>query len=659
MKLKLIFKTIYADKDKTDLFYCVSKGIIYNKIKNKIVYQLKYTEIPRYFNFNLEFESYQSNKIYQSNTNTYKNTIIGSIYNLVLYIDIHNLFCDRFRINNKVLKILCYYLIIIQIRQLKTNKSYNITKENLPFKINDIINNPIQLIPWNLFLLGKNITLDLKNIKLVTNKQIPKKKFQKTGCIFESNNIDKLTHELRKKITTKSLVIIPTGFPKLWTNCSSITYTTYIDLVQLNDNFENKFKNKKMIHNIIVHECYIQYIPIIKKLIQYFVDCKSIWIINSLPLKYYISNDNNTEGKFTIGNVFKLANIWANFSTNDKKSYKTEIIRFIMADFNKLYFKINFPTDDLPVQIISPNILELNIFNEFRKFHMDWLSKLNNDKNNIYSSTSKHKNNRIKSKIYDCVMVLSLSVINNNDITIFFKNKIQKTLDINCKISKKIEKMIDVYISARKTSHHKINEKTPVDFTKIVNSLTQKKDKINSVISNYNRYQKNGFYDSIKDNDCPVCYDDDYIKTKLICGHTVCLTCVLNILPNSKGCPLCMEPININKMAIIRESIGESNNYSEMLDLLFKNLSNETLILTNLEETHNIMLYRGFNVWLLKCSFIAKKINFLSKITTVIILSSPLNSINDSDKLDFEMFQEYIKLVNPNISIKRIQLNIY
>ncbi|AEJ34551.1 BIR domain protein [Acanthamoeba polyphaga mimivirus] len=120
-----------------------------------------------------------------------------------------------------------------------------------------------------------------------------------------------------------------------------------------------------------------------------------------------------------------------------------------------------------------------------------------------------------------------------------------------------------------------------------------------------------------------------------------------------------MEPININKMAIIRESIGESNNYSEMLDLLFKNLSNETLILTNLEETHNIMLYRGFNVWLLKCSFIAKKINFLSKITTVIILSSPLNSINDSDKLDFEMFQEYIKLVNPNISIKRIQLNIY
>ena len=68
----------------------------------------------------------------------------------------------------------------------------------------------------------------------------------------------------------------------------------------------------------------------------------------------------------------------------------------------------------------------------------------------------------------------------------------------------------------------------------------------------YERYLKNVTQNSFDDNSCPVCYiDDKFIKTKLICGHIVCLDCIMHTISHTKRCPICNELINIKKIAII------------------------------------------------------------------------------------------------------------
>ena len=651
-----VFKTIYTKKNQSDLIYIPSKKSIFNKYENSVVYQLKFYEVPKYYYFKLEFESNNYEKIYQTNSQTHKTTIIGSIYNLNLVINLQNIYRDFRIVNHDVLQQLSYYLTIIQIRQINTNKKYDIGEDQL-FKILSETN-PLYLIRWNQFLLHPQMAIDLRSHKIITGKQIDKKYFKHSGGILETRDMSKIIGVQKYFDSKNTLVIFPENLyqhvKKTWSNYTCISYQ------ELTNSHNNEFGNLTKIkyNNIIIHECYMQYISLIKKLLRLFKYQLSVWIINRLPMKYYISTDENHHGGFTINNLSTVINIWADFDLNEKKHNKSELIRFLMNDLNKVYFIIgetNRKTQLFDRTILVPNDFEKSILDYFNMNYNNWLNKLTNDKNNIYSFTNKHQNYYILSKIYDCFVALSLSVINQNQFEQFFELQINKILTTNNTTINQLEKLLSNYKNVRKISHQRINEKPIVDFNKIIEKIETSKSKIERILFNYNRYHGKNFHQTFDHSNCPVCYEEETPMTKLVCGHSLCIDCMMNILPNTKTCPLCMERIAINKFAIIKETV--QNHQSTLLEYLKNNFSDsDTLVLTDLDRVSQVLRFWNYHVWEIKDSFIVKKLDILQTVNKICIISSPFETIHKLNSTIIQMFVTMIKQINPNIIVSMIEI---
>lgn len=697
MKIKLLFNTMNIDNDHIDPIYMPLYGTIIDKHSGTILYRLKFSDMPNFFNFKIEFDKYCYTDYYQPKTNTYVNRMSGRVYNIYLYLNLTAILIDCGNTRTMCRK-LAYYLTILQIRELQQKKIYYTDEKNINKFIHYRNFNLMYFIPWYFYRLNNGYVFDLVKKKIVPSKQVHKIYFMRKGGIIETNNVRKLLDNF--KINTKSksqhiLVILPANMTNLWSETIKITYD---ELFLLKNNDINILKEKK-ISQIIIHECHIQFLIAIKNLAEK-LECNLVWIINSLPLRYYFSME-KTPKKLNINNLATLSNIWLNLKKDKKQKYKTEIIRLLMTKFNQFYTIVNYNMDYTSISITKLLLApyEKYIYAEFNKYYNNWRNKLTNDTNNMYSFTTKKKNNLLESKIFDSLMILITSVVTNVNIPKFFEITTRNILSMTININNELTKILNIYYVKNKLSHVK-KSNHEINYNDIISNLNEKKKRTELKILNYKRYLTGSVYKLLDNECCPICYtdtDSELIKTKLICGHVICLECILNSLCKSNKCPICNEYINVQKIAIIKESLDSFlntkliprkevenldemkistnltlfphnnskvkniNEYSSNIINYLKQIDSSTIILTDLNAYYNIILNPEYNnniniININKTNIMDKIKKIQEKIKNIIIFTSPQNIMDEKSKDQLYKIINFFQLFNEKLTINKIEI---
>src|SRR5205085_11044115 len=101
-------------------------------------------------------------------------------------------------------------------------------------------------------------------------------------------------------------------------------------------------KTSDKCYKLIILECKQIFLPILKLAAGLF-DPKILWIINSLPLKYYLIS---YKEKLNLNDLLEFSNLWLCFNNSTKKIYKKELIYLLTVNFNKYYTKYFYDMDD-------------------------------------------------------------------------------------------------------------------------------------------------------------------------------------------------------------------------------------------------------------------------------------------------------------------------
>ncbi|AEQ32713.1 ring finger [Acanthamoeba polyphaga mimivirus] len=646
MKSQLVYNVVHLKNINSDPIYIPNLGIIVDNISGKLIHKLSINNANKYYNIELKFCNYQYSKIYEPLYHlfdkSYSNHIVSKKYNIVLNLNIKNLLGQNIQSKKARIK-LCDYLYIIQLRNIIKNKNYEIKINELDFHIKNHESIHGYMIPWYYIDIGKEYYFNFKNKNLCHNKSIKRIKFKRKGGIIETNNVLNVISKIlsnNKYDKNKTLIIMPNNMINVYDDIKMTYYENIINLQTKSYEYDR----------IILHECNITFLTNIKKLLKN-MNIECIWIVNTLPLKYYF-NDNNIS---SINNIFSFLNIWLDLNTNKKKFYKIDVIKYIFMEFNNKYAIINYNLDIVKYLTFDASKTEQYIHDEYMKHYNHWLLNLTNDPNNKYSFCSKKKNNTIKSKIYNSLILLSLSNIYKNQINDFFEPKIITTINASNNAKHNIDLLINKYRSADQISFLRFGQYDIIDLQEIMSNLNENKKKIETILSNYNRYNKSKHYNETL-VDCPICYgSENLVQSKLICGHTICLDCILNILPNSKKCPVCNEHINIKKIAIIHSDINTISSFSNY----FTNLDKNSIILTNIMLGKKLPFCDAPILNIMQNNFNSKLafIKSMKMINNIIIVTTPDNILSKYDKIFLDKIICHLKLFYGQINICKIQIN--
>jgi len=670
MNTKLLFNTIDIG-DQTDPVYIPKTGTIIDKNIGTVLYKFPELEITNFFYFKIEFATYQYTSYYLPKTGGYQNRMSKRVYHLYLYLNMNAIIGDH-GMTKSLYKKLAYYLTILQMREFEEKKSYYTHKKNISHFINYRELNYMYLIPWYCYRINNKFVFDLKQKKIISSNQIKKINFMRKGGIIETNNVTKLINDNfkpgGKSITPntlectdrKTLVILPSSMTNLWPNATILVYDKLLSLTKSEINYYKQLK----INQIIIHECHVQFLFNIKNLVNN-LECNRIWIINSLPLRYYFSLE-KTPNKLTVNEIATISNLWLNFTINNKKKYKTEMIRLYLSKFNQYYTVVNYePIHQIQKLQLSMVPFEKYIYSELNKYYENWKNMLTNDIDNIYSFTTKTKNNRIETKIFSATITLITSVVGQKNIKTFFEKTIKDTLTETINIYNRLDNFFGIY---EKKINNLLVQKNNIDVTyfndllenvngKNLSILKNKKETINIKILNYQRYLNGNIYQTNNDDSCPICYsDENLVKTKLICGHSVCLECLLHTLRNSNKCPICNEFVNIQKIAIIRETIYLPCYSSNIINYI-KKLDNNTVILTNLYGLDNVIEQeQKIKIINITKNDVSNEIKRIKNLDTVVIFTTQEHSLEEKTRSELQKIINYFLLFDIKPKIYKIDV---
>lgn len=647
MKVKLILKIFHICSSNVDPEYIPSRGIIIDNNNNETIYKIREIEMSDFFYFKLEFDSYKYDDYYDPKADGYTKILCAKVYHLVIYLRLGKIFESKGK-NIKLNRKLTYYLTLIQIREIKNPSNY-LTN---PLQIKEFINlrekNKMFLIPWTHYNISNHCAFDLVKKRLILPSAIKKKYFERKGGIIETNDVNQLIKNF-DNITNQTLIIVPDNMINIW---PGFEYLTYNDLISIEPKRIVQWKNK--INKVIIHELFSQFFSAIKKFLNE-LECSVVWIINSLPIWCYFSkNDaitkldvNNLKDlprtKLSINDLCTLSNIWLKNTNAEKKKSKMELIRLFLTKFNQYYTQVFYQAPKINKIPLKFCPFENKIYQEFNKRYYNWKNKLTNNDDNIYSTSNMHKNNKIEAKIFNAVLTLVTTVINNNDLTTFFEQRINHTLLISKNIGASFKILIKFF------GHDSLNNSN--------DKIIDDKKRIDSRIINYQRYQDLKIYQDINMDLCPICYDDENsIKVYLICGHYICFDCILNTISHSNQCPVCKEFISVQQIAIISESVP---NYSSSIISYFKELDENTIVVTDLNLFDNISKKLGYRMKILNINFISKSSDIIidiKEINNVIIFSYPKKMMTYQRRNNFERIIGYLNLLNNRLNISKIKI---
>lgn len=606
MEIKLPLYTINIDSNIIYPLYLPESSdiVMINRDTKKIITHIRMLGTSRYFKFDLEFDKYNYINLYNTKTDGYKKAIFGKIYQIYLRLNL-SLMIKEYNLSSKYHRKIAYYLIIAQIKEIEEKKSYFIDEKHISYFVDNRKSNDMYLLPWYYFQFNKDYVFNLKNCKISKFEDVPKIFFRRKGAIIETNNVRKLVNKIMIKKINKddTLIILPENMTRIWPREYQII--TFENMEQKRNNLmDSKIRPR----TLILHECCCDKLTLIKKIADIF-ECSHIWVINCLPLRYYLNNHKMIPSRYVsrhlkINDLSSLSNMWINFDNSKKKVYKYEIIRFILTRLNEYYAILNYKNVfKISKKKLKMNQLECEIYGMINKYYENWKNKLEKNPNNIYSCTTKEKNCIIESKILDCTIRIMTSIISKNDCVHFFTRKI-----------KEYKKRLKKLISNSNYFHKYCDDKKITALHKEIENIDQK-------IKNYQSYIEKNVYLTLDDNSCSICYSSDNIMTKLICGHNICLICIINCLAISNTCPICKEYITLNKIAVISETIP---NYSSDIINYIKNINSPTIILTDMNALKNIEVKLIKIINILESDYIFRISKYKNIKNIVIMVSSQI-----------------------------------
>ncbi|MEM0354042.1 MAG: RING finger domain-containing protein [Thermoplasmata archaeon] len=627
--VKIIYASISINNNVVPI-YIPKYGIIVDELTKTIIYQLPTKEVNTYFYFKLEFEKYKYKNVYQSKTGTYKDRVWKKIYRLNLYINIHNIINNENFFTNKVNRKLTKCVLYIQLNEILRKKTYCINLENtcllgedkipngciyhdqISRRIRDFISNREKnynyFIPWYHFRINDDYIFDFQLGKIRPFEQTKKITFSKKGGIIETDNVREIIHNFF--CTGKNLIILPANMDKLWENSERITYD---QLITLSEKDLDKWKGKKY-DRLIIHECHQEFLVGIKEIVKN-LDCHIIWVINSLPLKYYFSMN----GKLGISELSTISNLWIGFGKNEKRIYKTELVRLLLTNLDQYYVQVRYfgvkngkhlNLNSVSVLKINASPFERKIYSKFKLYFLSWIDNLTNKSNNIYSMVDHWKIVNVEARILSAIIILVLSVVRKKNVEKFFKSQLKEVLKGMREHKKQLEKSIEV------CQQSKLSEILAEEFD-IFDNIRKKREKMENILSNYKRYLR--FENTDFQFRCPICYDSsDLVQTRLICGHHICLDCILDVLARKNECPICKEFISIRQIAIIEESIP---NYQPNISKIIRCPGKDTIILTNI-KFEDIFSKKRFNVMNVEHGNFIKNISRPRSIKKILVVGS-------------------------------------
>ncbi|MEM3062061.1 MAG: RING finger domain-containing protein [Nitrososphaerota archaeon] len=590
--VKFVYSSISINNNVVPI-YIPKYGIIVDDITKAIIYRFPTREVDTYFYFKLEFDKYKYKNSYQPKTGTYKNRVWKKVYRLVLYINMYNIMHNEDFFTSDVSRKLTKYISYLQINEMLRRRTYHVNPENIcsfgeqffPRKfgslrddflkgIKDFISNReknyIYFIPWYHFRINDDYIFDLHLGKVRPFEQTKKINFSKKGGIIETDNVREIIHHF---FSGRNLIVLPANMDKLWENSDKITYD---QLITFSEKDLDKWDGKKY-DRIIIHECHNQFLVGIKELVRR-LDCQVIWVINSLPLKYYLSMDGCS--KLGISEISTISNLWIGFGINEKRIYKTELVRLFLTNFGQYYLQVRYFRSQI-VEVLNPRmgcVLKINsspferkIYSKYKLYFLSWIDNLTNNPNNVYSMADRCKIVKVEANILNAVFILILSVVRRKNVGKFFKTQLKEALKLMNEHKMQLEKSIE-NCDQLKSCEYLVEE------FGIFENFREKRDKVEKAISNYERYLL--FGSAELPFRCPICYESsDLIQVQLICGHHICLDCILDTLARKNECPICKEFVSIRQVAIIEESIP---NYQPNISRFIKYPGEDTIILTDL-----------------------------------------------------------------------------
>ena len=654
MALKIIITIINIENDMCDPLYVPNKGHVVDKNSGNILYKLPKIEMSKFFYFAVEFNSYRYTDFFQPKTGGYRKQLSSRIYNLVLYLNVLEIIKDNGSTKSLKEK-LTYYLTISNIMELRIKKNYYTDKNTISQFIDERNSHKMYMIPWYHVKINNMIIFNLK-LRMIS-RNLKKIYFRRNGGIIETNNVTRLIKnhfKLTIENKMKSLIILPIHMTNLWSGANILIYDKLHTLKKSDIDY---FRSENF-GQIIIHECHINFLPKIKTLIT-LLNCNKIWIINSLPLKYYFAN-HSISAKLKITDIVTITNLWLDFNINEKKMYKTEIIRSIFTEFNKYYTIIDYSDKISEINTIKLNLTphEKFIYGEFNQCYQNWKNKLTNDEENIYSFTTRRKNNILEAKLFDNFIYLAASVMPLNNVFQYFKFNIRDTIK---HIKKKTINM-KIFIGLHKKLDSIFQGNGSTNFQQSFQNIEDIEQKVSNTMENYYRYLNGHVYHDLEDLSCPVCYcSENLVKTKLICGHSVCIECILSSLQKSTKCPLCNEFITIPKMVIIEESLVGVNQgpmYSSDIINFLKKIKSSNIILTNLLAFKKISVNSEYKINVLNIAQnnIHRKIKKISQIDHIILFLTPNYTFDFDSNRGINQIVNYFRLFNQKPKISRIEI---
>lgn len=573
--IKLLYLELIINNISVHPTYDKKSGIILDKSTHDIIHELKIKQDGEYYNYELSFNKYVWVDKYQPLTNFYKRVVEGRIYNIYIMINVE-LVKGNYYYNNVISNKLKIILTNIEINKIIKEKKYYTNPPEIKTFIARRNNKRMQLCNLTYFKLDRANFFDGKNNRIITKDAFQHKYFKYKGGIIETNNVRRLIDEQFKQIYSNDisedhlLVIAPSNFVNVWgTNVCTITYESIIFM----SNAELSFYFDKRINKIILHECHSVLFKTVKQLISKF-DCDTIWIINCLPINFYFNSKSNQK-RVDINNLTSISDIFMDYSAEESKEWKSEIIKTLTINFNKYYTQTNYNrslTSDFNNGYKNINI-EFSKFEKsvqnclMEKFHC-WKNNLVMQHSGTSSTTSstdanvsikKREENKLLSQICEGLFALAFSVVEHDRIPEYY------------------EKMTRVHLD--KMNDYKRG-------CKLEPGPKSRSTKIDAYLKNYERYNSKCVYSLENESQCPICYSEDMVdKCKLICGHTYCLECMINAMAMSNSCPICKEYVTMQKICVIKESIKD---YESDLVRYFASLTNTTLIITNINSFCNI-----------------------------------------------------------------------
>lgn len=632
--VKFIYSTITMMANVDPIYHSIM-GIVIDRNTDEIIYTLPKSaaviDFHHYCYLRLEFDSYYYVTLYIAKTNSYKKIMIGKIYHLYFYFNLKSILVRKPYLNN-----LKYYVINLQIQAIKKKKNYNVDLTEVANFIKTREHTPIQFVKCNYFPLDHNYYFDIRTCQVVATSNVEKQRFAKQGGIIETDNVKQLIQDDFFK--GKNLIILPENMMSLWNDCDKITFD---NLLLIDGRVLKEWKSRKF-DRIIIHECHLEFLVAIKSLVK-LLNCKVVWIINSLPLRYYFPESENKCIRMSL--LVKLSNLWMEFDAYEKKVHMSDIGRLILTEFNKYYIQVSYPIE-LEINEINVhlNSFETSIYKEFNKYYDNWKTKLMNNCYNTHK-VMKEKLDSIETNIFNAVVMLLTSIKSRDKIDEVFKDRIQNTLSRLNVLDICLMDMIKIYVKfERESNHFRIIE------GKTLAELNKKKAIISNRMTNYKRYSDIVYSKIVDDPNCPICYESTNPFTRLICGHAICIYCMLNTIASRAECPICREYIIINKMVIMKETVGDHK--SDLLNFL-KELDESTVLLTDFsvfdDSTWDKLNVKVINIG---CIDSGVKIKKMKMVTTIVTLMSP-NALHNKF-IEFLKVVSHFRLINSNLKIREL-----